>query len=35
MSSTPTRTVRWAFLEHDYKKRATPDQAIEALNAID
>jgi peroxiredoxin len=27
--------VRWAFLEHDYKKRATPEQAIEALNSID
>lgn len=28
-------TVRWAFLEHDYKKRATPEQVVEALNAID
>jgi peroxiredoxin len=28
-------TIRWAFLEDDYKKRATPDQAIEAINAID
>ena len=27
--------VRWAYLEHDYKKRATPEQAIEALNAIE
>ena len=28
-------TVRWAYLEHDYKKRATPEQAIEALSAIE
>jgi peroxiredoxin len=28
-------TVRWAYLEHDYKKRATPEQAIEALNGIE
>lgn len=28
-------TVTWAYLEHDYKKRATPEQAIEALNAIE
>ena len=28
-------TIRWAFLEDDYKKRATPDQAIEAINALD
>lgn len=27
--------ITWAFLEHDYKKRATPEQAVEALNAIE
>ena len=31
----PDGTVTWAYLEHDYKKRATPEQAIEALNAIE
>ena len=31
----PDATIRWAYLEHDYKKRATPDQAVEALDAIE
>lgn len=31
----PQGKVRWAYLEHDYKKRATPAQVIEALDAIE
>lgn len=27
--------IRWAYLEDDYKKRATPEQVIEALATID
>jgi peroxiredoxin len=31
----PEGTIRWAYLEDDYKKRATPQQAIDALNEIE